>query len=104
MYEVITETTMKEMFHIAQSEFRRSEVAVTTYDENGNEELGTAILSTRTSVMSNVEEPFPKLTRLMEATTGLSVSPVTSSDDYFLVVSYSFGGHCDCHLDMVKYV
>ena len=45
--------------------------------------------------------PLPGLAKLTQAATGLSVSPITFSEE-FLVSSYAFGGHIDCHLDAVK--
>jgi len=55
----------------------------------------------RTSAENWVREPMTKLTELIEFTTGLSVLKSTSSEDY-LVATYSFGGHYECHLDAVS--
>ena len=63
---------------------------------------GVTLESTvRTSVENWVRDPMTKLTELIELATGLSVSKSTSSEHY-LVATYSFGGHYDCHLDAVS--
>jgi hypothetical protein len=64
---------------------------------------GTTVESTvRTSVEGWVYAQFPKLTKFIEALTGLVVMEPLASEAY-LVASYAFGGHYDCHLDAVSY-
>ena len=100
MYELITENTIQNLLNFSQPTLSRSKVTKDYHNSDSDEEFGL-ILSTRTSVESYVYEPFPMLSKLIEATTGLSVTPFTSSEE-FLVASYACGGHFDCHLDAVR--
>ena len=97
MYDFITESTLKQLMIQSRLLVKRSCVV----DVPG--ERGTEVVSSiRTSVESSVfNTPVPKLTKLIEAITGLSVEPQSSSDEY-LVASYAFGGHYECHMDAVR--
>ena len=98
MYEIIPEKTTRKLLNISQPAFTRSEVIEGEYKITSR-----TISPSRTSVETFIHEPFPMLTKLMEATSGLNVKPPTSSEAS-IVASYAFGGHFDCHVDAVRFI
>ena len=88
-YDVLTESTIKELIQLSHSSLTRSQIV---YGEPRYDS------SLRTSVEAHIFNPFPRLTSRIEAITGLSVELPSSSDSY-LVASYTSGGYVVCHLD-----
>ena len=95
MYDVISESDMRDLRAESRKKLKRSAVVDT-------EKPGVVFESlVRTSVEGWVYKPYPKLSKFIEFVTGLSVEPVLSAEAY-LVAEYAFGGHYDCHLDAVS--
>ena len=99
MYDVVPDSTIKELIQLSHSSLSRS-LVVNETEEGGEPQHASSF---RTSVEAYIKKEFPRLTSLTEAITGLSVKPPSSSE-YYVVASYTSGGHYECHVDAVRYI
>ena len=97
LYDVLTDSTIKELFRLSQKWLKRSLVV----NENDAGEPMEEVSKVRTSVEGVIPKRLPELTKLIEAITGLSVAR-PSSAEYYAVASYVLGGHYECHVDAVR--
>jgi len=110
MYDLLTESAVKNLMDWASPKLERSRVLAEKSVLDGTGNQLTPFSNVRTSVEAFVrkddtvfDQVFQGMSKLVEIATGLSVVP-RSSSERFLVASYSYGGHYDCHLDAVRLI